>query len=128
MKLSPKELFPTQSANSIQESKILFFMECLRNNVEVPQINVIRFEDDYYIIAGHHLMLALNRLAINETDVEVITPGEETFWGIRDNIIESLKAIGQTALYDYEAIGAFTYKNIQVGIKRIKNGKDSYNN
>lgn len=110
MKISPTELFPTQSISSIRENKILFFMECLRNNVEVPLIKAIKFEDDYYIITGHHLMLALNRLTINEIDVEVITPGERTFWGIRENIIDTLKAIGQTALYDYEAIGAFAYK------------------
>lgn len=110
MKISPNELFPTQSISSIQENRILFFMECLKNNVEISPINVIKFEDEYYIIAGHHLMLAMNRLAINEIDVEVITPKEGTFWGMRENIIETLKAIGQTTLYDYEAIGAFAYK------------------
>lgn len=109
MQISPKDLFPTQSVNSIEENEIIFLMECLKNKNEVPIIKVLQFDGDYYIIEGHHLMLALNRLEIGEIDVQVISPPPNTFWGIRENIIENLGAIGLTALYDFEAIGNFSF-------------------
>lgn len=109
MKISPKELFPTQSVNSIEENKIMFFMECLKTKKEVPIIKVLQFDGNYYIMEGHHLMLALNRLGISETDIKIISPPENTFWSIRENIIENLRGIGLTTLYDFEVIGNFSY-------------------
>lgn len=107
--VSPRELYPTESLYSIEESRILFYMECFKENIETEKIKAFLFKDNYYILKGHHKMLAANRLGLQEISVEIAEKTEHSFWNDEKNVIDNLKAIGLSTLYDFEAVGGFTY-------------------
>lgn len=107
--ISPKKLYPTESLFSIEEKKIEFYMECFKERIETEDIKVFLYDENYYIIEGHHKMLAANRMQLSEIVIDVIEIPTNSFWSKQENIISNLKAIGMTALYDFEAVGGFTY-------------------
>lgn len=110
MRISPKKLYPTESLSSIKEDVIRFFMECYKNNIGVPAVVVLMYDGDYYIIDGHQRMLAANRLKLNQIDVEQVQLSSSPFWSNEENILYHLKAVGRSTLYDFEAVGDFTYE------------------
>ena len=107
--ISPKKLYPTESLFSIEESKIQFYMECFKEKIKTEDIKVFWYDEDYYIIEGHHKMLAANRVQLSEILVNVIEIPTNSFWSKPENIISDLKAVGMTTLYDFEAVGGFSY-------------------
>lgn len=109
--ISPKKLYPTESLFSIEENKILFYMECFKENIVTEDIKAFLFGGNYYILKGHHKMLAANRIQLSEIAVNVIDISTNTFWGKQENIVDNFRAIGMTALYDFEAAGGFVYDN-----------------
>ena len=109
--ISPKKLYPTESLFSIEEKKVLFYMECFKENLVTEDIKVFLFDGNYHIMKGHHKMLAANRMQLSEIAVEVVDIPANTFWGKQENIVANFKAIGMTALYDFEAVGGFGYDN-----------------
>lgn len=109
MKISPQKLYPTESLFSIEEKKILFFMECLKNDIEFPVIKVFVYDGNYFIFDGHHRMLAANRLGLPQIDVEVVTLSDGSYGAQEENVVDGLSAVGLTGLYDFEAVGGFMY-------------------
>ena len=107
--ISPKELYPTESLFTIEENRIKFHMKCFKDNIETEEIKVFLFDGDYYILEGHHKMLAANRLQLLEIPVNVVDISEYNYWSQRENVIANSKALGMTALYDFEAVGGFLY-------------------
>lgn len=107
--ISPKKLYPTENLFSIEENKIKFYMECFKENVEIEDIEVFCFDGDYYILKGHHKMLAANRLQLFEISVNVVDILQYNYWRQQENIIANSKALGLTTLYDFEAAGGFLY-------------------
>ena len=107
--ISPKELSPTESLFSIEENRIIFHMECFKENIETEDIIVFLFDGDYYILEGHHKMLAANRLQVLEIPVNVVNISEHNYWVQQENVIANAKALGMTALYDFETVGGFMY-------------------
>ena len=85
-------------------------MERFKENIETEKIKAFLFKDNYYILKGHHKMLAANRLGLQEISVEIVEKTEHAFWNDEKNVIDNLKAIGLSALYDFEAVGGFTYE------------------
>lgn len=109
--VSPKTLYPTESLFSIEENKILFYMECLKENIVTENIKVFLFNENYHILEGHHKMFAANRMQLAERVVDVINIPTGIFWSKQENSIDNFRAIGMTTLYDFEAVSGFVYDN-----------------
>lgn len=107
--ISPKKLYPTKSLFTIEEKKILFYMECFKENIVTEDIKAFLFDGNYYILEGHHKMLAANRMQMSVIAVDVVDIPTNTFWSEEENIAENFRAMGMNALYDYEAVGGFVY-------------------
>ncbi len=108
--VSPKRLYPTVSLMSIYEDKIKRYMKYFSEKVCTENIVVFALDNDYFILAGHHKMLAANRLQLSEIPVEIVNMPPDQSPVMQDEIIDSVKTIGMTALYDFEAVGGFSYE------------------
>lgn len=109
MKVSPKELYPTEKLFALEEKQIEHYVIAFKENRNVEPIKVIDFDGHYYIISGHAKMLAANRMSLDFIDVDVVIPEMNSFWSSKSNIISVLKGVGISTLYDYEGVGFFNY-------------------
>lgn len=107
--ISPQKLFPTVSLESISNDTIHFFMEKFRREEEVVPVQVYQFGNHYYIIDGHHRMLAANICGMKEINVIELGRNEVPNWCQQERLINMLNRLGMRTIYDFEAIGAFTY-------------------
>ena len=108
--VSPKLLYPTESLESISNNRIHFYIECFRNNIEVESVQVTIFDDVYYILSGHHLMLAAVLENVEKINVDIKEFKDIAFWGDRQDFISTLESIGMRTLHDFECIGNFSYE------------------
>lgn len=108
-KINPKKLFPTVTLESILNDNIHFFINKFKKDEDVLPIIVYQYDDHYFIIDGHHRMLA--SVISNKSEVEVIVLEKDELpnW-CESNIFEStLNSLGMRTIYDFEAIGDFSY-------------------
>lgn len=110
MKIRPNELYPTESISSISEDTIRYFLKCYKDQVPVDPIYVYKLANHYYIVEGHHRMLAANRLGLAMIDVEYTTLNTGV-WRNDEEVKQLLLAVGVNTLYDFEALGGFTYSD-----------------
>lgn len=108
--ISPQNLYPTEGLHSIQNEKLQLYAREYRNNLNMKKPLVFMFDNEYYILKGHHLVLAAIIAGVKEVAVRVVDNKEYPFWNKDENIIDTLSSIGISTLYDFEAIGGFTYK------------------
>lgn len=109
--ISPKELYPTESFVFIKNDILQKYYNEYKRGERLEKPIVFLFDGNYYILRGHHLVLAaimanVEQLIVIVQDVKLIT-----FWKERTNIISTLKSIGMSTLYDFETIGNFEYKS-----------------
>ena len=113
--LSPDSLYPTESLISIQDEQIQFYVRAFadnKDNVALPLVFI--FDNNYYILKGHHIVLAAAISEIDRLLVEIVDRFQLSFWKNDENVVETLNSIGISTLYDFEAIGGFTYKSYPV--------------
>ena len=110
--ISPRELYPTESFVFIRDDVLQFYIKEFKMNKEhMVKPLVFYFENNYYILKGHHVVLAAAMINIEELVVEVVDRTQLSFWENDDNVKETLKSIGLSTLYDFETIGRFTYQS-----------------
>lgn len=110
--ISPRELYPTESFVFIRNDELQFYIKEFKMNKEhMVKPLVFYFENNYYILKGHHVVLAAAMINIEELVVEVVDRTQLSFWENDDNVKETLKSIGLSTLYDFETIGGFTYQS-----------------
>lgn len=110
--ISPRELYPTESFAFIRDDVLQFYIKEFKMNKEhMVKPLVFYFENNYYILKGHHVVLAAAMINIEELVVEVVDRTQLSFWENDDNVKETLKSIGLSTLYDFETIGGFTYQS-----------------
>ncbi|WP_418619830.1 hypothetical protein [[Clostridium] scindens] len=110
--ISPRELYPTESFVFIRDDELQFYIKEFKMNKEhMVKPLVFYFENNYYILKGHHVVLAAAMINIEELVVEVVDRTQLSFWENDDNVKETLKSIGLSTLYDFETIGGFTYQS-----------------
>lgn len=108
-KINPKKLFPTVTLESISNDNIHFFINKFMKDEDVLPIMVYQYDDHYFIIDGHHRMLASVISNKSEVEVMVLEKDELPDW-CESNIFEStLNSLGMRTIYDFEAIGDFSY-------------------
>lgn len=72
-------------------------MECYKENIATEDIKVFLFNGNYYILEGHHKMLAANRMQMLNIAVDVVDIPANTFWSKQENIIDNFRTIGMAA-------------------------------
>lgn len=118
MMISPQKLFPTESLSSIQNEKLQLYLNEYRNGKSMEKPLVFMFDNEYYILRGHHLVLAAIMAGVTEISVRIVNNKEYPFWNEDQNIIDTLNGIGMSTLYDFETIGGFAYKTYPDYYKR----------
>lgn len=109
MLISPQKLFPTESFVFIKNDILQYYIEEYKKGGILEKPLVFLFDKNYYILKGHHLTLAAIMAQIKEICVEIVDNKQYSFWNNDENIIDTLRSIGMSTLYDFEAVGGFTY-------------------
>lgn len=111
IKVKPNKLYPLTTIASVEPQTLQKTIELLKKNIDIHTIKSFVYNGNMYMLDGSYEMLAANILNKKNVDVEIIDRTGITFWNIDENIEETLQAIGISTLYDFEAIGGFTYDN-----------------
>lgn len=107
--ISPRSLYPTEKIRNINMERVeKFRYQSLEK--EEPVI-VICFENFHYLINGHHKVLAALLDKRQFIRVETVNYTKQPFYKSSDNLINELKHVGKSTLYDYEDAAGFRYKS-----------------
>ena len=113
--LSPKCLYPTEGIFDIDSKRIDAFYEAYKcGKGQQIDIIVIRYDGELYIYAGHEQVVAATNFGLNEVKVIEIDRAQLKYWSNDAQFTSTLQAIGMTAIYDFEAIGAFKYEKYPI--------------
>lgn len=107
--ISPKKLYPTESLVFIKNETLQYYLKCLREGQELEIPLVFLFDGNYYILKGHHIVLASIMAHVENICVDIVDNKDISFWNDEKNIRETLNSLGMSTLYDFEAIGNFSY-------------------
>lgn len=107
--VSPFRLYPTETLESISNSTIQFYLECIKDKVEIDPIRIIVFDNNFYIVDGHHKVLASILSKCNTVKVQVVDRLTVSAYKEIDNFKNTLSIVGKRTLYDFEAVGNFSY-------------------
>ena len=110
MLISPQKLYPTESLVFIKNDRLQFYIDEYKKGANLEKPVVFLFDNNYYILKGHHLVLAAAMAQVTEICVEVEDYKQYLLWSDEETIKENLRSIGMSTLYDYETIGGFTYE------------------
>ena len=108
--ISPQKLYPTESLVFIKNDRLQFYIDEYKKGANLEKPVVFLFDNNYYILKGHHLVLAAAMAQVTEICVEVEDYKQYLLWSDEETIKENLRSIGMSTLYDYETIGGFTYE------------------
>lgn len=107
--ISPRSLYPTEKIRNINMERVeRFRYQSLEK--EEPVI-VICFENFHYLINGHHKVLAALLDKRQFIRAETVDYTKQPFYKSSDNLINELKHVGKSTLYDYEDTAGFRYKS-----------------
>lgn len=118
IKVKPNKLYPLTTIASVAPQTLQKTVKLLTENIDIHTIKSFIYNGNMYMLDGSYEMLAANILNKEDVDVEIIDRTGIPFWNIDENIEKTLQAIGISALYDFEAIGGFTYENYPAEYKR----------
>ena len=107
--ISVDRLYPTESIASISPTTINKLKESISKDGSNTEIFVIEYKGNYYVIKGHHQLLAASGQGINTVRVFLVDSQDLSFYSNPSNIEYTLSSIGLSTLYDFEAIGGITY-------------------
>lgn len=110
IKVNPNKLYPLTTIASLVPQTLQRTVELLEKNIDIKTIKTFIYNGNMYMLDGYYEMLAANILNKENVNVEVIDRRGTSFWSNDENLVENLQAIGMSALYDFEAIGGFTYE------------------
>lgn len=117
-KIDPRKLFPTVSLESISNDNILFFLNKLEKKEDIMPVMVYYYEDNYYIIDGHHRMLSTVIYGKEEIEIVELQKSELPNWWTEKLFEDTLSSLGMRTIYDFEAIGNFSYYEYPYFYKR----------
>lgn len=120
-KVNLTKIFPTVTLESILNDNILYFVDKFKNQEEVIPILVYLFDTNYYIIDGHHRMLASAICGNCDIDVIELEKDELPNWCDDKIFTSTLNSLGMRTIYDFEAIGNFSYDEYSKYYKKQEN-------
>lgn len=109
IQMKPNKLYPLVTIASIDPETLKKTVESLADNKDTQAIKAINYNGKMFILEGNYELLAANILNKESVDVEIIDRNNIPFWNIDENLEDTLQAVGISTLYDFEAIGGFTY-------------------
>lgn len=109
IKMKPNMLYPLTAISSVEPAILRNMIKLLSENVEIHSIKSFDYNGNMYMLDGDYEMLAANILNKRSVDVEIVDRKNIPFWNVDKNLEENLHAIGVSALFDFEAVGGFTY-------------------
>lgn len=107
--ISVNELYPTESLASISPNRIAKLRELISKDGSNTEIIVIEYNNNYYVVRGHHQWLAASGMGIDKVRVFLVDYHDLSFFSKPSNIEKTLSSIGLSTLYDFEAIGGISY-------------------
>lgn len=107
--MKPNKLYPLVTIASIDPETLKKTVESLADNKDTQAIKAINYNGKMSILEGNYELLAANILNKENVAVEIIDRNNIPFWNIDENLEDTLQAVGISTLYDFEAIGGFTY-------------------
>ena len=111
-KATPNLLYPTETIAAIDDKRVKQCYEAyLSGKGQISEVLVVRYEDCLYIYEGHEQVIAAAQLDSKELDVLEIDRKAIGFWADDATFLGTLRDVGITAIYDFEAAGGFRYKN-----------------
>ena len=105
------KLYPTESLASISPDRINKLKEFLSPDGTNTEIFIIEYKGFYYIVKGHHQMLAAAYLGAKKVRVYLVNYNDLSFLSNPKNIESTLSSIGMSTVYDFEGIGGFKYES-----------------
>lgn len=118
MQVKPNSLYPVVTLESINPQILNQVIESMREEMKIASIKVICYKGYYFILEGNYEMLAANIIRLQSIFIEILDRSKIGFWDKDENVEEQLKTIGMNALYDFEAVGKFTYSEYPKLYKR----------
>lgn len=109
--ISPKELYPTESLESIKNENLKTYVERYRNDEKIEKPTVFSFYGNYYILYGHDKVLAAIIAGEGTIEAKEVDINGLSFWKEEANVKDTLKSLGKSTLHDFETIGNFTYNS-----------------
>lgn len=111
-KVLPGLLYPTETIASIDDKLVRQYHEAyLSGKGQCEEVLVIRYQGDLYIYEGHEQVLAAAQFTHHELDVVEVDRKSLGFWAEDKAFEDTLRDVGITAVYDFEATGGFRYEN-----------------
>lgn len=108
--IEPHKLYPLTSLSAIAPNTLREMLETMRENEEYYPIKVINYKGNWCVYEGIYAMLAANILKKETIPAQIIERESLPFWKDDCNVMETMRNIGKSGLYDFEAIGNFTYE------------------
>lgn len=105
--ISPQNVYPTQTFGEFSMERIEQYRS--QKTEEKAPIVLTHFNGYHYVIDGHHRLLAA---LIDQKPViaaKLLNPDEYPLFQSQDALPAQLKAVGVSAVYDFETIGNFRY-------------------
>ena len=108
-KIKPTKLYPLISLKAIDSNLLDSTISRIKKREIIPMVKAFKYYGDLYIIDGYYEMLAANLLNYDVIDVEIVDRKSIPIWKKSKEVTNTLKDIGRSALYDFEAVGDFKY-------------------
>lgn len=105
------KLYPTESIASIRPELINKIKERILPNGANTEIYIIEYNNYYYIVKGHHQLLAAAFAGANKVRTYLVDYHSLSFFSNSYNIESTLSSIGLATVYDFEGIGGFKYES-----------------
>ena len=103
--LSPKSLFPTAKHSQLRMPVVNEYRLKLENNEPINPIKVVYHEGYFYILHGHHKVIASLIQGCDFIEAEFIHLHDFS------QLKEEVSHAGLSTLHDYEEVGNFRYKS-----------------
>jgi hypothetical protein len=103
------KLYPTESLTSIRPELIKQFMDVILPDGSNTDIFIIDYMGNYYIVEGHHQLLAASYLGAKRVRAYLVDYHCLSFLSNSQNIESTLSSVGMTTLFDFEGIGGYKY-------------------
>lgn len=111
------KLYPTESLISIRPEKIKEIKEFLHPDGTNTDIFIIEYKGYYYIVNGHHQLLAAANLGAKKVRAYLVDYHNLSFFSNSKNIENTLSYIGMSTIYDFEGIGNYKYDSYPIYYK-----------
>lgn len=110
-KVLPQLLYPTETIAAIDDKRVKQCYDAyVSGKGQICDVLVVQYEDCFYIYAGHEQVIAAVNFDFKELEVIEIDRNTLRFWADANAFVNTLRDIGITAVYDFEAVGGFRYE------------------